>query len=235
MATTWADVIASAMVLIDDVRLEEQLAVSPAQFYRRMTGWVDLAFPRLNKPPELLSYITNGKTDPDYTDFEWISTEESTTGATQVDTGAIGYELCSVTVRIQHPNNTISLLPYNDATYNAETGIVTFPQQESAGIAYDIDFYTDGTFPDLSETQKRLMALSIATLWDNRFQRNWLAIGAKNHDDSFNPPNEQQYMEKSTKRWQANVVAFYDELREYEQSCAYTTALKNITNRVTLI
>lgn len=235
MATTWADVIASAMVLIDDVRLEEQMAVSPAQFYRRMAGWVDLAFPKLNRPPELYAYIKKGKINPDYTDFEWESTEESTIAATEVETGAIGYELCSVTMRILHPNNTVSLLPYSAAIYDAETGVVTFPKQEKTGICYEIDFYKDGEFSDLSEAQMRLMALAISTLWDNRFQRDWLGISPKIHDDSFNPPNEAQYMEKSTKRWKENVIAFNDELRDYEQSCTYAAALKNVANRVTLV
>ena len=58
--TTWADIIASAMVLIDDVRLEEQLAVSPAQLYRRMVGWINLAYTKLSKPPELLAYLKGG-------------------------------------------------------------------------------------------------------------------------------------------------------------------------------
>lgn len=233
--TSWADIIAAAMVLIDDVRLEEQLSVSPAQFYRRMVGWVNLAYPRLNKPDQLRTYLSNGKSDPKYDDFLWTSTEESVTQEIDVDTGMIGYELCSVTVRIQHPNNTISLLPYQNASYDAETGIVTFPQQAQVGIDYDIDFYTDGSFPDLTDTQMRLIALAIATLWDDRFSRNWLAMGPKLHDDNFNAPNESQFMEKASKRLKENIISFNDELKDYEQRCAYHAVLKNQISGITLL
>ena len=229
MATKWADIIAAAMILIDDVRLEEQIAVSPAQFYRRMVGWVNLAFPKLNKPPRLLEFLKRGKVEPEYDDFLWESTPESVETETNVITGKIGYELCSVAVRIFHDNGTISELPYESAVYDAETGIVTFPKQEQAGISYDIDFYTDGEFPDLTETQMRLFALAIATLWDDRFARDWLSIGGKLHDDNFNAPNEAQYMEKANKRLRENLVAFHDELRDYEQLCAYAATVKNVS------
>lgn len=236
MATTWADIIAAAMVLIDDVRLEEQLSVSPAQFYRRMVGWVNLAMPKLNKPPELLTFLKSGKVEPKFSDFEWVSTEESTQSEeTVVETGKAGFELCSVTVRVLHDNGTVSLLPYPAAEYDAETGKVTFPKQEAAGIDYDIDFYTDGEFPDLTETQMRLFALAISTLWDNRFARNWLAIGPKIHDESFDTPNEQQYMEKSSKRLHENMAAFHDELRDYDQLCAYAGAVQHGRGGVKLV
>lgn len=233
--TTWADIIAAAMVLIDDVRLEEQLAVSPAQFYRRMAGWINQAYTKLSKPPELLTYLQTGKVEPEYDDYLWESTQASTEAETVVPTGKLGYELCSVTIRVPHPNGTISLTPYSGATYDATTGNVTFPQQEQAGISYDIDFYTDGSFPDLTDTQMRLAALSVATMWDERFQRNWLAMMPHIHDESFDTPNEPQYQEKSNKRYHENVIAFEDELRAYEQLCAYTNTMRNIASRVTLV
>lgn len=233
--TSWADIIAAAMVLIDDVRLEEQLAVSPAQFYRRMVGWVNLAYPALSKPPEFLEYLKSGKVDPEYDDYLWTSTEESTEAETVVPTGKLAYELCSVTIRVSHPNGTVSLAPYPEATYDPETGNVTFPQQPSAGINYDIDFYTDGSFPDLTDKQMELAALSVAVLWDDRFARNFLAITPKIHDESFESPNEPQYMEKSGKRLRENTQAFYDKLRDYEQLCAYATVFRNRNNNVTLV
>ena len=48
MGTAWSDVITAAMVEIDDVRLQEQLDASPAQFYRRMAALVDLALPLMS-------------------------------------------------------------------------------------------------------------------------------------------------------------------------------------------
>ena len=134
MATTWADVVAAALVQIDDVRLEEQMAVSPAQFYRRMSAIIQQAIPLLAKPPELLTYMTQNTVNPTYDDYEWTSDAASTLASTVIETGKIGYDLCSITQRSQKPNGTISLLPYSGATYDPETGNVTMPQQTSSGI-----------------------------------------------------------------------------------------------------
>lgn len=234
MATAWSEVIAAAMIQIDDVRLHKELSVSPAQFYRRLAAIVTQAMPLLSRPPELAAYLKREMTEPLYDDFSWTSTEESTTQETAVDTGRTGYELCSVVIREPQPNGTVYYLPAQ-AEYDAETGIVTFPVQSAVGISYDIDFYTDGSFPDLTETQLRLFALAIAVVWDERFSRSWLNLQPKIHDESFTTVNEANYMAQVTKRLAENRVSFNDELKWYEQRCAYTTALKNLTGAVTLV
>lgn len=233
--TTWADIVAAALVQIDDVRLEEQMAVSPAQFYRRMSALIRQALPLLSRPPELLTHLTEGMTLPEYADFEWISDAASVAGEEAVATGMIGYDLCSVTQRVQHPNGTISLLPYSGAAYDPESGIVTMPRQESEGINYDFDFYTDGAFPDLTDSQMRLFALAVAVVWDERFSRNWLAITPRIHDDSFETVNEANYAQQITKRLHENRIAFNDELRAYEQLCAFHGVFKYIPPRTTLV
>lgn len=226
MATTWADITAAALVQIDDVRLEEQMAVSPAQFYRRMSALIQQAMPLLSRPPELLGFLKQGMTAPEYADYEWTSDEASTEAETAVSTGMIGYDLCSVTQRVAHPNGTIALIPYA-ASYDAETGVVTMPQQDAAGINYDFDFYTDGEYPTLTETQMRLFALAVAIVWDERFSRNWLGMTAKIHDDSFKTVNESNYIQQITKRLHDNRIAFDSEMRAYEQLCAYSGTVKN--------
>lgn len=235
MATTWADVVAASLVQIDDVRLEEQMTVSPAQFYRRMSAIIEQAIPLLAKPPELLTYVTASMELPNYDDYEWTSDAASTLAPTSVQTGMTGFDLCSVTKREQRPNGTISLIPYPSAAYDPETGIVTMPVQPSAGIGYDFDFYTDGVFPTLTETQTRLMALAVAVVWDERFSRNWLNMTAKIHDDSFQTVNESNYIGQVTKRLHDNRIAFGNELRAYEQLCAYTGVFRNTYGRTTLV
>jgi hypothetical protein len=235
MATTWADIVSAALVQIDDVRLEEQMSVSPAQFYRRMAALIQQAMPLLSRPPELLTFLKSGMVLPTFDDFEWTSDEESTYGGAEVDTGMIGYELCSVTQRQAHPNGTITLLPYSEASYDPETGIVTLPDQDSAEINYDFDFYTDGEFPDLTETQMRLFALAVAVVWDERFSRNWLSFTTKIHDDSFQTVNEANYIAQVTKRLHDNRIAFNDELRWYEQICAYNGLFKHTFHKTTLV
>lgn len=227
MATKWADIVTSALVQIDDVRLEEQMAVSPAQFYRRMAAIIQQALPLLSRPPELLTFLKDGMALPAYDDFEWTSTEESTSASVSIETGMTGFELCSVTQRMQHSNGTISAVPYDEASYDPETGIVTMPRQGEAWLNYDFDFYTDGEFPDLSEMQMRLFALAVAVVWDERFSRNWLSMTAKIHDDSFKTVNEANYIQQITRRLHDNRIAFNDELRWYEQLCAYNGLFKN--------
>lgn len=233
--TTWADILSAAMVQIDDVRLQEQLSVSPAQFYRRMSLIVKQAFPLLSRPPELLSFLKSGMKNPAFDDAEWTSTGESAGGETAVETGKTGFELCSVVLRVPQDNGTVMYVPYPDAQYDAESGVVTFPRQAGAGISYDIDFYSDGAFPTLTETQTRLFALAVAVVWDERFSRNWLAMFPKIKDENFETVNEANYTEKITKRLHDNRISFNDELRAYEQQCAYTATVRSGANRVILI
>lgn len=229
MPTGFIDVVSnSAMLVIDDVRLTEEAASDPALFYRRMSLYVINALPLMSRPPELMQYLEDGITYPIYADDTWTSTEESTSGETTVQTGLTGYDLFSCVIQEQNADGTITNIPYTDATYDSETGNVTFPQQESVGIVYDMNFYTDGSFAnDLTPTQMRLLGLGIACVWDERFTRNWLNIQMKIHDDSFNTVNESTYMRESTERLVKNRRLLNDELIKYEQDCNYAQAVSS--------
>ena len=224
MATTLAEIISEAMIYIDDVRLQEQLETNPALFYRRTSAYVTAAMPLLSSPPELLSHIEHGYVAPEYDDYEWVSTDESTTARhTDVNTGKIGYDLCSVMIVSDDGQYTQA---YTDATYFSETGVVSFPEQEQAGVMYEIDFYKDGEVADLTFSMKRLFGLAIAIVWDERLDRNWLALTPKVKDSSFQTVNESNYMDKLAIRKVTNRQAFQDELRKYEQDNAYRNVNK---------
>lgn len=229
MATGWSEVINAAMQALDDERWREQLTVSPAQFYRAKSDSVLFALPLLNSPPELLDYLEQYMVTPQYDDFSWESTEESLTGETAVDTGLLGYELMSCIV---YGEDGTSVAPYPGAAYDKETGVVTFPQQTAAGVRYELDFYTDGTFNDLTLSQKRLFGLAVCVAWDENFSRNWLNLQMKVKDSSFNTVNEANYMDKLTVRLRENRQSFNDELHKYEQLCAYKTMRSNGMNIV---
>ena len=231
MATTWSAVISTAMQIIDDERWQEQLAVNPAQFLRAKGETLLYALPLLNRPPELLTYLQGGLTLPSYDNGEWVSTEASTTGETTVNTGMTGYDLMSCVVR--SPDGT-GWTAYTAASYDPETGTITFPQQTEAGIVYEYDLYTDGTLPDLTYTQTRLFGLAIAVVWDEHFERNFLDLTMKIHDSSFSTVNEANYMEKSNRRLRDNRQSFNDELRMYEQSCAYASLMERVAGQVKL-
>ena len=223
MGTAWSDIITnSAMVVIGDDRMQDDLRTDAALFFRRMSSWMGMAIPMLKSPPELLVYLTDVLVEPQYADFEWTSDQISTTQETAIETGKIGYELCNC-VSVQYARNgDAAFFPYTDFTYDPETGAVTFPQQDSADVEYRLDFYTDGQFAhDLTFRQKRLLGLAIAVTWDNRFNREWLNIQPKVKDKSFNTPNENTTMKESTARYKENLQLFYSELRGYEQECAY--------------
>lgn len=232
--TTWADIVTAAMVYIDDVRLSDQLSISPALFYRRMSLFVSSAFPMLKKPPELLDYLTKSVVYPVYDDFTWVSTEASTSSETAVETGKTGYDICSC-VSVEETDDGRTLQTPYAVTYDKETGIVTFPVQPADGIAYELDFYTDGSFADLSESQMRLFALAVRMVWEERFYSNWLNRQPKIGDSSFTTVNEANYTEKSSQALQRTRQAFWDALNAYEQLCTYKRAIPPTMSKVVLV
>lgn len=227
MGTAWTEVICNyAMPVIDDVRLTDEMGANPALFLRRMSLYVDLALPILSRPPELDAFLKYELQKPTFSDFTWVSTQESTEGNSSVDTGNVGYELFSCSLRSVDDAGVVTLTIYPDATYDAETGIVTFPQQDAEGLEYTMDFYTDGSFGNvLTEAQKRLVGMAIAIEWDERFSRNWLAITQKIKDSTFNTVNESNYMREVQSRLTTNRGLLNDELRKYEQDLAYSNTV----------
>lgn len=223
MGTSWAEVITnSAMVYIDDLRLREDLAVNPAQFFRKMALYMNQAIPLMNRPPELLNFLTVGLIQPTFGDSTWTSTQESTVQETVVETGQVGFSLFSCVVSRADSRGNVTFTPYTAAGYDSETGKVTFPVQAAAGTQYVLDFYTDGSFAQtLTATQQWLLGQAIALTWDERFSRNWLNMQPKVHDNSFTTVNEGTYTEKVTARMKSNRAAFFDALRKYEQDCAF--------------
>lgn len=226
MGTAWSEVICNyAMPLIDDVRLTDLMAEDQALFLRRLSIYVDLALPMLSRPPELDAFLKHGIAKPAYDDFSWVSTQESTEQETVVDTGLVGYQLFNCS--LMSSGDTVTLTPVTDVVYDAEAGTVTFPTQEEAGLEYDMNFYTDGSFGnDLTDAQKRLLGMAIAVVWDEGFSRNWLNIQPKDKDSSFDTVNESNYMREAQSRLSTNWALFNDELRKYEQDLAYAHVVR---------
>ena len=220
--TAWSEIVVKAKLLIDDIRWQEELATSPARFFRAKSDYVLMALPLLSRPPSLLHYLQSGMTMPSYGSASWQSTEQSKTEQAVVPTGLIGYQMVSVTLR---SFDGLDEVPYTDYSYNAETGEVTFGLQSEAGLAYEIDAYSDGEFPALDPTMMRLFALAVAVVWDERFERNWLNMQMKIKDSSFSTAAEGQYLEKVGQRLSRNRAMFNDELRHYEQNVYYANTV----------
>ena len=231
MATAWSDVITAAMQVIDDDRWHEQLEINPAQFFRAKSDTLALALPLLNSPPELLTYLESDVMEPSYESGEWVSDENSLTGETQIDTGCYGYDIMSCVIR---RGDGTEWQPYPGAVYDPDTGFITFPQQDEEGIVYEYDLYSDGSLPDLSRSQMRLLALAVAVVWDEHFERNYLDLTPKINDSSFSTVNEANYTEKANRRLRDNRQSFNDELHKYEQMCAYLNAMQGRQRKFTL-
>ena len=226
MATSWAEIYAAAMMPIDDVRLQEQFEISPALYYRRMALFVDRAVPMLSRPPELLTQLRQSMVKPLFGEASWTSTEESTTEETTVSTEMIGFDICSCTINEVLDDGRVLQTPY-EIQYDSETGDVVFPTQASAGIVYELDFYTDGSFADLSDAVIQLFASAIAVVWDERFIGSWLQRTPKINDSSFATVNEANWTEKTSQAHLRREQAFHEQLKHYEQLCAYQTRVSN--------
>lgn len=227
--TSIAEIISEAMIYIDDVRLQEQLSSNPALFYRRMSAYVSAAMPLLNSPPELYEFVSKNLTMPEYDSTGWVSTEQSTIDdSTEVDTGMVGYDLCSVVIRSE---DGLYTTPYAAYEYNSETGTVTFQTQDASGIEYELDFYKDGELNDLTYSMKRLFALAVSIVWNERLYNSWLDITPKIKDSAFKSQTESTYMDKLNDRLIVNRQAFQDELRKYEQNCAYKNVVFPLNGR----
>lgn len=229
--TSWSEIITNhAMVVIDDVRLKELAEQNPALFLRRMSLYMKNAIPIFNRPPQMIEYLQNGLKEPTFGSFEWTSTEQSMTEATVVSTGMIGYDLfhCEYADTI---NSEDTVFVAVDATYDPETGEVTIPITPGEGLIYSMDFYEDGSFGhELTATQKRILGLCVASVWDERFFRTWLNDQMKIKDQSFNTVNESNYMREGEAKKAKNRALLNDELKKYEQDCAYRKVLPYATS-----
>lgn len=223
MGTKWAEIVSNyAMLLIDDIRLQDEAAENPAAFLRKMSIYVSYAIPLLCEPPELLPYLEDGLVEPVYDDYGWTSTQESTEQETVVHTGLTGFGLFSCVIRTVDAAQNVSYTPYTAAAYDPETGDVTFPVQSAEGIDYSLDFYTDGFFAqELSRSIKNLLGLAVAVGWDERFNNTWLNFQMKLHDKSFDNVNESNYMRASSERHSAKYAEFCAARNKYAQDCAY--------------
>lgn len=222
MATSWAEIIAtSTMPIIEDVRWNEELALNPAGFYCSKSVMVPLAVAMLNHPPELYKALVTDMVDAEYGDMLWVSTDASKEAETIVPSDYAEYDVVSCVIREIDKFGNVSLTPY-DITYDAETGSVTFPIQENAGVEYEVTFYKDGSFSfDLTPAQIRLVGVAIACVWDERFSRNWLNIQMKLKDSTFDTVNESNYIQSVQKRLLQNQQWLTSLCRAYEQEITY--------------
>lgn len=219
MGTSIAELITDhAMVEINDVRLEQQLQQNAALFFRRMWLYVKNGVPLFNNPPEMRERLAY--TAPLFADYEWIGAASAQ--PTVVSTNCVGYELMSVQVNEQMPDGNIVSTPYTEATYDSETGDVTFPDGIADGTVFQLDFYTDGQFEnELNEEEKRILAICVALVWYERFSNDWLNMQPKIASKSFSVGSESNYIRAMTERDRSRRAYLFAEMNKYAQNVAY--------------
>ena len=208
--TPFAEIITGAMLFMDDVRWQEQIATNPAQFYRAKSAFVMHAVPRFNCPPNIQEYL--GYTAPTYDDLEYTMPEDGTV----VPTGITGYELC-----IAGYTDYIGALPVfhqMPCTYDPETGDATFTETVASGATIGFDFYTDGVFDnELDDAQKRILSLATAVDWYFQFANQYLGVANLVVDKSFNLKSPSEHIRANTERLRLLQEQLRSELFAYEQ------------------
>lgn len=216
--TTFAEILMNyAKVEIDDINWDTELAENPAQFYRSKSLYMFNAIPRFNRPPNIATRLAF--TPPTYDDYLYTS-PSAQTSPISIDTGILGYELCSAGIVTSTSYTPISVL------YDDETGIATLNIDLAEGQMVDFDFYTDGQFTnDLTYAEKRILGLCVQLVWENRFANSYLVQSPKIKSKSFDMGNEGTQSRANTERLTALTKALNGEILAYEQSLAYINAV----------
>lgn len=222
MATSWSDIVTNhAMVVIDDERLNELSQSNPAVFFRRMSLYVKNAIPLFNRPPEIITYLKTGLVEPQFDDFTYDPDDTILSEDTTIETPMTGYDICCCESATTDEEGNVVYETVTNFTYDPETGVIVL-NAGNHGEFYSFDFYKDGSFGnDLTDWQKRILGLCVASVWDERFFRNWLNDTPKIKDQSFATVNEATYMREGEAKKVKNRAQLNDELRDYEQKCAY--------------
>lgn len=220
--TTFIDVICNhAMVEIADIRLQNDMNTSQARFFRKMSMYMLNAIPRFNRPPEAREWLKF--TAPVYDDYDYSVPSIIESDTITIETGMTGFEIMSAIKIENNGYGTYDYIPVKDASYDAETGVVTIPSiQFSGGETVALDFYTDGYFDrELGYDIKDILGLLVQYLWEMRFANDFLLQQPKIKDRSFDVGNEANHMRAATERMRFLSERINQRLKSFEQNYAY--------------
>ena len=220
--TTFTEIICDfAMVQIADVRLQTEMSVSPARFFRKMSFFVTSAIPRFNRPPEAREWLKF--TAPVYDDMGYNVPMDYDGGTLTIESGIKGYGLVSIIRMDDDGFGQYDFTPIPVASYDETTGNITVNSgYVKSGDMLSIDFYTDGVFDRaLGYDIKDILGLLIQYVWEFRFANDYLIQQPKIKDKSFDVGNEANYMRAATERMRMLSVQINQRLREFEQNVEY--------------
>lgn len=215
-----------AMVEIADVRLQKEMSINAARFFRKMSFYVINAIPRFNRPP-IVRRLLSTYNAPTYADFDYVVPNDYTTGALEIATGETLYNMVNAVVISPDGYGSYEYKPLS-ISYEPDGGIVTVNGGITAGDAIAIDFYNDGYFfYDLSVEVKRILGLLVQVVWENRFINDFLLQQPKIKDKSFDVGNEANHMRAASERFRMLNEQVNQEMRQLENNCAYFGTVMN--------
>lgn len=234
--TSWKEIILNyGNLFVDDVRAQEKYSINPASFLNEYSYYMAIAIPKFSRPNEIVQYLAR-HTEPVYNEYYWSvpleilpvgETEQTpTTTPTVIETGMTGYELCSVVIRYVDKFGNPTDEPYLQATYNSQTGEVTFPAGLIRGTEFVICLYLDGYFlVPITEAMKRILGMCLYHVWDYRFSGDWISRAPKVNDKSFTSPNEANWTRSQEEERRSKENTLNQEIRNYEQQCIYQSVV----------
>lgn len=230
MGTSWASVITEdALLIINDLRLNDELEENPALFFRKMAFYMKSAVPRFNRPPEMKEQLAY--TEPEFAAVA-ETVEETQAADFTIATEKTGYELMSAGTVTQDVYGNPIYTPISGASYDEDTGAVTIPASADApieaGTVISLDFYTDGSFEnELTGAQRRILGLCIQYVWETAFVNDWLNRAPRAKDRSFDAGNVANQVRTNTERITAVKRALDDAISAYSQNNAYMREVKS--------
>ena len=160
-----------------------------------------------------------------------IPTEQTENYTVALGEDFIGYELFSCRIRVVDELGNIYLYPTDIASYNAETGDVTFnasvEQPLEENTTYEMDFYTDGHFKyELSPEIMLVLGVCFQYTWQNRFNTDYLSLVPKVEDRSFTEQNRANKERADTERLNEIKRNMAEAMRRYEQVIAQRNTIR---------
>lgn len=217
MAVTFSQILTQyAMQEINDINWTRELEMSPARFFRAKSDTLISSIPLFNRPPEVQSWLTY--TAPAYDDYLYTA-DSNEQGDVVVETGKIGYELCSAVLVSVDSTGFQSYQPI-PVQYEQSTGAVTISGGVRNGDKIDIDFYTDGVFDyELTPEMCEILAQCVGVKWFSRnFGNDWLDNKQKIKDKAFDIGSTSAQMTAVSARKKEIRIALNDRLLHFEQN-----------------
>lgn len=216
-------------VYVDDINLQALAEEDMPLYARRIWGLFRPAINLFNLPAKMPIYLLgtpeNPKlTEPIYGSTDYTVTEDKIAPFTVPlgDSGK-GYELFCCREKTFDDFGNVIMLPTAVASYDSETGIVTFNASAEnpipKGTIFDMDFYADGYFVEtLSSEIMNILGMCFQVVWQTRFINDWLSNVPKVEDKSFFEQNRANKIKADNERFNLLQTNLAQAMRRFEQN-----------------